>query len=1269
SSLHQEGSVDYTTVNRTEYGNKNIDSFTELRAHAVRPRGNLEVEKGKFASETTNHSEFKQWQLSKPEVVTPRDNLHQEGSVDYTTMNQAEFAAKTIDSVSDIRANIVRPKENLRQEGSVDYTTVNQTEFAAKNIHTMSDIRANIVKPKSSLHQEGSVDYTTVNQTEYGNKNIDSFTELRAHAVKPKGNLELEKGKFASETTNQSEFQNWIQSKSEPFTPKDNLHQKGSVDFTTTSQTEFGIKNIERVSQIRPQTNPKITGKFDGTTTSQMMFQDSPREKVQAIRPQNNLKIEDGSFSSETTNNHEYQQWQYSKPSLVKPHSSMKQEGDMEFSTTSNREFPGKTAEKVSPIRPGASTKLNEGEFEGTTTNQAMFQNKPAERVKGKRPPTNLQLEKGKFADETTTRREFQPRESQRSQPIKPSGNLIQEGTMDFTTSNKADFEAKQITLVESFKPRYTSSPIKAEFDGTTTNKAMFKAQTTERVHDIRPKDNLRLETGEFAGETTNSKEYSYRAAEKVEVVKPKSSLKQEGDIDFTTTNQTQFDKKEINKATPIRPKTLTKASDGKFYSTTTNQAAFQTHTMETTREIRPTDNLQLEKGKMQTPNSYQLNSSLKQGGDMQFETTSKTEFKEKNFDRVQQIRPKTTNKIEGEFEGTTTNQVMFHQHGNVERVKPIRHENNLQLEGGKFANETTNNREFRQWVKMENKTPQNKRKMPAAGVPSEKPEVKKDSGTQKVTTNKEKSEYEAWKLSKESVAANIKESHVVNGHSQSLIENKSETQSQKERMNRSEDLTQTVKSRVNVDISDKSLQKHETDARSSQTVIKKSSEAKQTVRDVSAVKADYGTKQTQKTKAIIPAGNLSSEGEMSFTTTSQTDFSQQAVSRHRSETRQTHVNTSGVAGGKTTRRSGENAKMTISGGNLFNGDMSFETTSKTDFSPVKSVQQKVETKQASSSVKESSVTNQSQKSIEREMVKNAQLFRTEEKKGSPSKSSSSREASQSPQKTPTRTKLYKPEDNLKLEQVPFDATTTTRTEFKKWEGRRSSSKRRTESLKQEGNMAFDTTSSDYSHAAYQTAREAVKAKGKADQKGSLGQGGSMEFQTTANSSFTGNQGSAKTKSLRPRSSFKLGSDDHANETMSSSRSNPEISAGKSQEMLSTSRASYVTHTTSRRSVANRPTTNQKIGEGSFEGQSTTRSTFKSHQGNVEKPRPIKHESHNIFNTENGFMGSTTYRTTFETEKIHQHHCPVLDLQAPKGQFSFNEEKNGHIFYVPKAQA
>ncbi|GIY93708.1 hypothetical protein CEXT_339791 [Caerostris extrusa] len=247
-NLTQEGSMDFTTMNKLQFEEKPIQKVqqfrpktqskiegefdgtttnqvmftaqTQIRPNVIKPKGNLELEKGKFASETTNNSEFQPWknnnlnmkyaskgefasqttnlsefqqwqQQSKPEIVIRRDNLHQEGSVDFTTTNQTQFG-QNVDSVE--RYQVIKPKDNL-----VLQKTTNLSEFQ----QYQQQSKPEIVIRRDNLHQEGSVDYNTTHKTEFGK----TTSVERPHVVKPKGNLELEKGKFASESTTHYEFQ------------------------------------------------------------------------------------------------------------------------------------------------------------------------------------------------------------------------------------------------------------------------------------------------------------------------------------------------------------------------------------------------------------------------------------------------------------------------------------------------------------------------------------------------------------------------------------------------------------------------------------------------------------------------------------------------------------------------------------------------------------------------------------------------------------------------------------------------------------------------------------------------------------------------------------------------------------------------------------------------------------------------------------------------------------------------------------------------------
>ncbi|GIY93709.1 uncharacterized protein CEXT_339801 [Caerostris extrusa] len=525
------------------------------RYQVIKPKDNLVLQKGEFASQTTNLSEFQQYQQqSKPEIVIRRDNLHQEGSVDYNTTHKTEFGKTT--SVE--RPHVVKPKGNLELEkGKFASESTTHYEFQQKQ----QQPKQKIVTRKDNLHQEGSVDFTTTNQTQFG-QNVDSVE--RYQVIKPKDNLVLQKGEFASQTTNLSEFQQYQQqSKPEIVIRRDNLHQEGSVDYNTTHKTEFG----KTISVERPHV---------------------------------------------TTNLSEFQQYQQqSKPEIVIRRDNLHQEGSVDYNTTHKTEF-------------------------GKTTS--------VERPHVVKPKGNLELEKGKFASESTTHYEFQQKQQQPKQKIVTrKDNLHQEGSVDFTTTNQTQF-GQNVDSVERYqviKPKdnlvlqkttnlsefqqyqQQSKPEivirrdnlhqEGSVDYNTTHKTEFgKTTSVERPHVVKPKGNLELEKGKFASESTTHYEFQQKQQQpKQKIVTRKDNLYQEGSVDFTTTNQTQFGQNvdSVERYQVIKPKDNLVLQKGEFASQTTNLSEFQQYQQQSKPEI------------------VIRRDNLHQEGSVDYNTTHKTEF------------------------------------------------------------------------------------------------------------------------------------------------------------------------------------------------------------------------------------------------------------------------------------------------------------------------------------------------------------------------------------------------------------------------------------------------------------------------------------------------------------------------------------------------------------------------------------------------------------------------------------------------------------------
>ncbi|XP_076321977.1 uncharacterized protein LOC143231312 [Tachypleus tridentatus] len=383
---------------------------------------------------------------------------------------------------------------------------------------------------------------------------------------------------------------------------------------------------------MRPKTSNKFEGDFEsGTTTSE--YQNVIAEKTKPIRHRNNLQQE-GTMEFQTTSQSDYpQRTTEPRSKEMRPKTSNKFEGDFESGTT-NSEYQNVIAEKTKPIRHPNNLQ-QEGTMDFHTTSQSDYSQRTIEpRSKEMRPKTSNNFE-GEFEGTTTTSEyqksgttnsEYQNVIAEKTKAIRPPNNLNQEGTMEFQTTSQSDYSQRTI------EPR---------------NKEM------------RPKTSNKFE-GDFGGKTTTS-EYQKVTAEKTKAIRHPNNLQQEGTMDFQTTSQSDYSQKTSEpRNKEIRPKTSNKF-EGDFAGTTTT-SEYQKVTPEKTKAIRHPNNLQQE-------------------GAMDFQTTSQSDYSQKTSElRNKEMRPKTSNKFEGDFEsGTTTSE---YQNVIAEKTKPIRHPNNLQQEG-----------------------------------------------------------------------------------------------------------------------------------------------------------------------------------------------------------------------------------------------------------------------------------------------------------------------------------------------------------------------------------------------------------------------------------------------------------------------------------------------------------------------------------------------------------------------------------------------------------
>ncbi|GBM38136.1 hypothetical protein AVEN_1527-1, partial [Araneus ventricosus] len=569
-----------THISRTS---ENAEDVTVLKPKKARPESEIKIPAVPISDETTLVSDYKMWKVERPVIHKPKDTL------DLTDPEGVDLNRTFI-------------KESSRTETS-------QMETSISDYKNWQVTRPVIHKPQDNLKSEGSAEFATTTDTDYSSRrdvtskrvsNLESLTErTETESIAPSTHEE--------QTT-------VMPAKSEAHTTPADHGQTSEVTVTESLSENNKVSSAIETS----------TQAVEQTTRSDAYVEHTENVAETSTQIEQRTHEETSEIASQSEDQAQYLTWDQIRPKPIRQHSSLRQEGGMEFDTTNRSEFVSRSVERVKGVRPKTNTKLFEGDFDSKTMNQVMFPATQGEKVTPFRPKSNLHLEDGTFADETTAKREFQHWEIQkpppivpqstlrlnsgvfeaettnksqfqdwgieRPKPIKPVGNLTQEGSMDFTTMNKLQFEEKQIERVQQFRPQ-TTTKLTGEFDGTTTNQVMFTAQTSERPHAVKPKGNLELKKGTFASETTNNSEFKQWQLSKPDVVTPRDNLHQEGSVDYTTVNRTEYAAKNIDSISDIRANIVKPKGnlrqEGSVDYTTMNQAEFLAKNIDSVSDIR----------------------------------------------------------------------------------------------------------------------------------------------------------------------------------------------------------------------------------------------------------------------------------------------------------------------------------------------------------------------------------------------------------------------------------------------------------------------------------------------------------------------------------------------------------------------------------------------------------------------------------------------------------------------------------------------------------
>ncbi|CAD6186299.1 unnamed protein product [Caenorhabditis auriculariae] len=348
-----------------------------------------------------------------------------------------------------------------------------------------------------------------------------------------------------------------------------------AFDATTTNRTDFNLKQSSRPLPYRREDELLQSGEFHSSTTNRADYQPKAIIRDQPVRlnsaglpggePATQQYLQQDSFNGTTTNKADFNRKMGERQGAIRPSTQQQLRLDPFSSTTTNKsDFNLKEAVPREQVRPDAQPYFQRTDpFQNSTTNKDDYDQKESS-------PS------GEFFDATTQRTDFNLKQGGRQNVVRPiQSNLLSDGPFSGTTTNKADFEAKEYLRNPAIRREASSLP-SGEFFDTTTNRVDFNHKTGSRPQAVRPLSSSLLLDGNFAQSTTTHDDFIAKPATKTISVKPANvSFMSDEPFDATSTYHDGFGRKYGERPEIARPHDEWLNASGEFLGQSTQRSDF----------------------------------------------------------------------------------------------------------------------------------------------------------------------------------------------------------------------------------------------------------------------------------------------------------------------------------------------------------------------------------------------------------------------------------------------------------------------------------------------------------------------------------------------------------------------------------------------------------------------------------------------------------------------------------------------------------------------
>ena len=315
------------------------------------------------------------------------------------------------------------------------------------------------------------------------------------------------------------------------------------------------------------------------------------------------------------------------------------------------KDYTAKQGEKMPSCKPDGNAYQSEAPFEDGTTQRTDYIKWPVDRPHMREPDAYVRPE-GDVDYHTTTHTDYNRKPIAPTKAMRPSSRRGVPGKFDGNTNYKHDFRKWPVKPMKQ-QPRNDYLPPEAPFEGRSNYTDNYQKHPLAARESMKPNEATRVSDQPFDGRTGYRDEYvKHPFEERVRREAPKwqpNAAKLDGMTNYTK----DYTPKDMVKQPSCRPDNTAYQSEAPFDAGTTNRDDYV-------------------KWPLNKPSQHAPDQYVKPAGDMEFNTTTNTDFNRKPIVLVAAKRPQGRMGKPGKFDGRTNYSQDFRKWALGERPKAM---------------------------------------------------------------------------------------------------------------------------------------------------------------------------------------------------------------------------------------------------------------------------------------------------------------------------------------------------------------------------------------------------------------------------------------------------------------------------------------------------------------------------------------------------------------------------------------------------------------------